>query len=65
MDNARILSCFERRPDGTWACLAPAVIATPHGDLAFEPGMTFAYGDRRGELDVAEYLEQLGAQFGS
>ena len=65
MDNARILRSFERGPDGAWICREPVTIATPDGEIAVEPGMTFRFGERREHLDVAEYLEQLGAQFGS
>lgn len=65
MDNTEILRCFEHGADGSWTCVERTVIATPHGDIAAEPGMTFRYGEKHGMLDVAEYLEQLGAQFGS
>lgn len=65
MDNRDILRCFEQGLDGTWTCREAVVISTPHGDLAFAPGMTFKFGERHEQLDVAEYLEQLGAQFGS
>lgn len=65
MDNLQILQAFERGPGGTWTCIAPATIATPDGTVHAEPGMTFAFGERLGDLDMAEYLEQLGASFGS
>ncbi len=65
MDNVDILQAFERQPDGAWLCMTPVTIATIDGPLAIEPGMRFAFGQRHGHLDVAEYLEQLGAQFGS
>ncbi len=63
--NEHLLEAFERQADGSWVCRQPAVIATPAGDLAIEPGMTFAFGERHSNLDVAEYLERLGVQFGS
>lgn len=65
MDSAAILAAFERRADGTWLCREPAVILAPDGALRIEPGRVFAFGERLGGLDVAEFLEQLGAQFGS
>ena len=64
-DNTDILRAFTRQPDGTWQCRAPVAIVTPEGPIGVEPGITFAFGDRLGTLDLAEYLEQLGAQFGS
>lgn len=65
MDNLEILAAFERGTDGAWHCIAPATIATEEGTVRVEPGMSFAYGQKLGTLDVAEYLEQLGASFGS
>lgn len=64
-DNLDILRSFERRPDGSWACLTETEIATQDGTIAIRPGAVFRFGDSRLHLDVAEYLEQLGAQFGS
>lgn len=64
-DNLDILGAFARRPDGSWACTRPTEIATPHGRLTVAAGAVFRFGERHGQLDVAEYLEQLGAQFGS
>ena len=32
---------------------------------AIRAGMRFDYGTRVGGVDLAEYLEQLGSQFGS
>ena len=65
MDNLEILRAFERGPSGTWTCVAPATISTPDGTVHAEPGMAFTFGQRLGPLDVAEYLEQLSASFGS
>lgn len=65
MDNLEILQAFERQPNGSWTCIAPVTIATASGTVHAEPGMSFAYGSTLGDLDVAEYLEQLGASFGS
>lgn len=65
MDSLDLLKRFERRPDGSWTCLADCTIETPAGTLAIPAGAVYAYGERHENLDVAEYLEQLGAQFGS
>ncbi len=65
MDNLDILRAFERQPDGSWLCVAPATIVTQDGTVTVEPGSVFAYGKVVGHLDIAEYLEQLGASFGS
>lgn len=64
-DNTEILRAFRREPDGAWTCITATAITTLEGNLTVEPGMTFTYGERHGGLDVAEYLEQLGVQFGS
>ncbi|WP_375461701.1 hypothetical protein [uncultured Enterovirga sp.] len=64
-DNIHILQAFERQPDGSWRCIEAVSIVTPDGTLSVEPGMTFTFGKMFEHLDVAEYLEQLGAQFGS
>lgn len=65
MDSHEILAAFAHQQDGTWLCTAPALILTPDGPVETLPGQVFTYGERLGSLDVAEYLEQLGAQFGS
>ena len=65
MDNAEILRRFERHEDGSWTCLEATEIATTDGPIRIPPGRTVYYGERFGHLDLAEYLEQLGAQFGS
>lgn len=63
-ENLAILASFERDGDG-WRCVRPVTISTQDGDVAVVAGTRFAYGRLTGHLDVAEYLEQLGASFGS
>ena len=63
-DNLDILAAFARDGDG-WRCLRPVTISTQDGDVPVAAGARFAYGQLNGHLDVAEYLEQLGASFGS
>ena len=65
MTNDEIIRCFEKQADGTWLCVAAAAIATPEGAIEVAPGRRFAFGETMRGLDVAEYLEQLGVQFGS
>jgi hypothetical protein len=65
MDGPHLLPRFERQPDGSWLCLEPATINRPDGPIALEPGMRFTFGEKHEGFDVAEYLEQLGAQYGS
>ncbi len=65
MTNEAILQCFAKQPDGTWLCISATLIETPDGPLPIEPGARFGFGESHQGLDVAEYLEQLGAQFGS
>ena len=65
MDNVEILRRFERHEDGSWTCHEETEIATTDGPIRIPRGRTVHYGERIGHLDLAEYLEQLGAQFGS
>jgi hypothetical protein len=65
MTNEDIIQHFKKQPDGAWLCLADTVIETPAGPLRIEPGSRFAFGDTQTGFDLAEYLERLGAQFGS
>ena len=64
-NNIHILNAFEHQADGSWRCLEPVTIETPEATLSIEPGMIFVFGHKVRHLDVAEYLEQLGVQFGS
>jgi hypothetical protein len=65
MINEEIIRHFEKQADGAWLCLAETVIETPSGPLTLTPGSRFSFGETEGGLDVAEYLERLGVQFGS
>lgn len=65
MDGAQILPRFERRADGTWICREPVTVETAHGPVAVTPGMSFRYGKKVDDVDLAELLEKLGAQGGS
>jgi hypothetical protein len=64
-DNAEILRAFEHGLDGSWRCVSSVTITTPSGVVRAEPGQSFVFGQRVAGLDVAEYLEMLGASFGS
>ena len=65
MDSFEIMQRFERQPDGAWKCLAPVTIETAGGPVAVEAGQIFRYGEKVGDVDLAELLERLGAQHGS
>ena len=65
MDSLQILSCFQREADGRWVCRHAVTVETAHGPVAVEPGMTFRYGERIDDVDLAELLERLGAEHGS
>ncbi|ACL56771.1 hypothetical protein [Methylobacterium nodulans] len=65
MGRHEILDYFEHRRDGAWVCTKPFTLTTRRESIPIRPGMRFAYGMRVGGLDLAEYLEQLGSQFGS
>lgn len=64
-NSAELLTAFRREPDGRWSCLERTDLVTPDGPLSIEPGAVFVVGEPVGGVDVAEFLEQLGAQFGS
>lgn len=65
MTNDEIIQNFDKQADGAWLCTVEAVIETPMGPITIAPGERFAFGQIHEGLDVAEYLEQLGVQFGS
>ncbi len=60
-----ILGFFEHRRDGAWVCVRPFTLTTPNASVDIRQGMRFDYGKRIGGVDLAEYLERLGSQFGS
>lgn len=65
MAKHEILGYFEHRRDGAWVCVRPFTLTTKSANVDIRQGMRFDYGKRVGGLDLAEYLEQLGSQFGS
>ena len=65
MAKHEILNFFEHRRDGAWICVKPFTLATKVSSVDIRQGMRFDYGKRIGGVDLAEYLEQLGSQFGS
>jgi hypothetical protein len=65
MVNEEIIQNFEKQADGAWVCVTETVIETLNGPVTIEPGRRFGFGDPGPGVDIAEYLEQLGVQFGS
>lgn len=65
MDALKIMESFERQADGTWICREAVSVETVQGPVSVDPGMAFHYGEKLGDVDVAELLERLGAQHGS
>lgn len=65
MQRHEILNYFEHRDDGSWVCVRPVTLTTTRASVDIRQGMRFNYGGRVGGLDLAEYLEKLGSQFGS
>ena len=55
----------EHRRDGAWVCVRPFTLTTRDASVDIRQGMRFDYGKRVGGVDLAEYLERLGSQFGS
>jgi hypothetical protein len=60
-----ILNFFEHRTDGSWVCTKPVRLTTSRAEVDIRQGKRFGYGDKVAGVDLAEYLERLGAQFGS
>ncbi len=49
------LDYFERQPDGSWKCVKPVYMTTPHGELGIVAGRTFRPGETfMGMVMVAE-----------
>jgi len=65
MASHEILNFFEHRRDGAWVCVKPFTLTTKSSSVDIRQGMRFDYGKRIGGVDLSEYLEQLGCQFGS
>lgn len=65
MDRHDILNFFEHRNDGAWVCLRPVTLTTQRASVDIRQGARFDYGHRVAGVDLAEYLERLGSQFGS
>lgn len=65
MAHHEILGFFEHRRDGSWVCVKACTLTTQMASLEIRRGMRFDYGKRIGGIDLAEYLERLGSQFGS
>lgn len=65
LDRLAILDCFEHRADGDWICLRDVRLTTRRASIDIRRGSRFAYGSRLAGIDLAEYLERLGAQCGS
>ncbi|MBK3396087.1 MULTISPECIES: hypothetical protein [Methylobacterium] len=65
MDRHEILNYFEHRRDGAWVCTRPVTLTTARESVAIRLGARFDYGKKVGGIDLAEYLERLGSQFGS
>lgn len=65
MQRHDILDCFEHRNDGAWVCVKPVRLTTNRASIDIRQGTRFDYGGKVAGVDLAEYLERLGAQFGS
>ncbi len=65
MAQHELLGYFEHRRDGSWICIRAFTLTTRSTSLDIRRGMRFDYGTRIGGIDLAEYLERLGSQFGS
>ena len=65
MQRHDILNFFEHRNDGSWICVKPVRLTTQRAAVDIREGKRFDYGEKVAGLDLAEYLERLGAQFGS
>jgi hypothetical protein len=60
-----ILKAFRRQPDGTWVCISPATFDGPNGRIQVTPGTAFARGQTFMGADLAKWLDEQLATFGT
>ena len=52
------INSFERNPDGSWTCIAPATIDGPNGRIQVPAGKRIERGAPFMGVDLAEWLDQ-------
>jgi hypothetical protein len=51
---------FNRNPDGSWTCIAPATLTHPGGRIQVTEGSRFYPGTAFMGVDIARWLEEYG-----
>jgi len=52
------IKAFERHPDGSWACIAPATYSAPNGRIQVALGLIVKPGQIFMGIDLAGWLER-------
>ena len=60
-----VLKAFRREPDGTWVCVEHATFDGPNGRVQVTPGTAFAPGTTFMGADLAKWLDEQLALFGT
>ena len=52
------IKAFERNPNGSWTCIAPATLDGPNGRIQVAPGLIVLPGTIFMGIDLATWLER-------
>jgi len=52
------IKAFERNPNGSWTCIAPATFSGPNGRIQVAPGLIVLPGNIFMGIDLAGWLER-------
>jgi hypothetical protein len=52
------ISSFQRNPDGSWTCIAPATLSGPNGRIQVPPGKLIERDALYMGVDLARWLDQ-------
>jgi hypothetical protein len=64
MNDAELLSHFQRHTDGIWTCVKCLKIQTPDGSIVVEEGTSFGAGVQYKGLNLAAELDAAAARCG-
>jgi len=53
------IKAFERNPNGSWTCIAPATFSGPNGRIQVAPGLIVLPGTIFMGIDLASWLERF------
>jgi hypothetical protein len=53
------IKAFDRHPNGSWTCIAPATLNGPNGRIQVAPGLIVLPGTIFMGIDLASWLERF------